>query len=633
MPAEDTFDSFYLGTRRSLLLQAFALTGDQSAAQSAVRDAYVATWHHWRKVAPLEDREGWVRPVALNLAQRRHAGRIWHRNKGLTDDHRQILDGLSRLTATQRRLLVLVQLAALPLPRAARELGLTLDSAEQLLQTATAQLASHLAVDSTTLRQRLVTLEGGVTGTGLPRATIIRRAGRKRRRVHTAIAVAATAVVAVGSGAFAYAPAGTDDSGPVGLAAAAPQSAGSGDASDPDDPASGSADADASGTASPDPLPEPVTTDGRPDGNDLLDEHQIQRLGPGQRWRVARTHDNTGGDGLNTICQESRFADPDGVSAIVRHFETRDGQRNAVQTVEISRSPEQAAQAFRTTLGWFAGCRLGRLQILEAYEVDNIGDQASVLLLRAWKRPVSTYSVAVARVGDVTTTTVGESVGTGAPPRPEITQSLADSVAMLCSQTDSSDCAKEPSFEVVAPPPSGEKRGLLAVADLPPVGRVAKPWVGTAPRAARQNPAATACDDTDFSNTRESRTRTYLIPEANLPTRFGLSQTYGVFRDSDRAQEFVRKARARVAGCEDRDVATEVVGSQVGSSDRGAKWSSFVLETEVAEDEVVRFRTGFVRAGDKVAQVTFAPTVKDDISPAAFNRMLERAGDRLRQLR
>jgi hypothetical protein len=150
---------------------------------------------------------------------------------------------------------------------------------------------------------------------------------------------------------------------------------------------------------------------------------------------------------------------------------------------------------------------------------------------------------------------------------------------------------------------------------------------------ARQNPATTACDDTDFSNTRESRTRTYLIPEADLPTRFGLAQTYGVFRDSDRAKEFVGNARARVAGCEDRDVATEVVASQVGSSARGAHWSSFVLETEVAEDEVIRFRTGFVRAGDKVAQVTFTPTVKDDISQAAFNRMLERAGDRLRQLR
>jgi len=53
MQAEESFDSFYLATRRQLLHQAFALTGDLPPAQAAVRDAYVAAWHHWHKVKPL----------------------------------------------------------------------------------------------------------------------------------------------------------------------------------------------------------------------------------------------------------------------------------------------------------------------------------------------------------------------------------------------------------------------------------------------------------------------------------------------------------------------------------------------------------------------------------------------------
>ena len=96
MQREESFDSFYQSTRRNLLLQTFALTGDLTAAQSAVKDAYVAAWHLWRKVGPLEDREGWVRARAWQLAQRRHAGRIWHRNKGIGEDDRYVLDALAK---------------------------------------------------------------------------------------------------------------------------------------------------------------------------------------------------------------------------------------------------------------------------------------------------------------------------------------------------------------------------------------------------------------------------------------------------------------------------------------------------------------------------------------------------------
>ena len=52
-----------------LLVQTYALTGDLPASRSAVRDAFVAAWHHWRKVSRLEDPESWVRPHAWQHAQ------------------------------------------------------------------------------------------------------------------------------------------------------------------------------------------------------------------------------------------------------------------------------------------------------------------------------------------------------------------------------------------------------------------------------------------------------------------------------------------------------------------------------------------------------------------------------------
>ena len=67
--AADEFDAFYKNARTVLLQQTFALTGDLPASRSAVRDAFVAAWHHWRKVSRLEDRDAWVRPLAWRYAQ------------------------------------------------------------------------------------------------------------------------------------------------------------------------------------------------------------------------------------------------------------------------------------------------------------------------------------------------------------------------------------------------------------------------------------------------------------------------------------------------------------------------------------------------------------------------------------
>jgi DNA-directed RNA polymerase specialized sigma24 family protein len=621
MESEESFDAFYRETRRRILHQAFALTGDLAAAQAAVRDAYVSAWHHWRKVERLPDREAWVRPHAWNLAQRRHAGRIWHRNKGLSPEHRTVLEGLARLPAAQRRTLLLVQLAAIPMEQAARELGITREATERNLQAATANLAVHLDTDATGLRLALLDLAEATGDVTLPRAPIVRRAGRKRRQAHTVVAVAAATVVAIGSGAVAYQPPAP------GVGQAAPATSGTGDQT------SSGPTPDAAGQTQSAQSAQDV---GQPTADDLLDADQIRRLGADSSWTVERTHANTTGDGINTVCQKARFADPDGLAALVRTFAPTDGsRRRAVQTVELSASPAQARRGFETTLGWYAGCQVGRLQLLHAYKVDHIGDQASVLTMREWRRPVTTYSVAVARIGSVTTSTVGRTVGTDPPPTAQVVQSLADSVAMLCGRSGSTGCAKQPTFRAVPPPPAGGERGVLAVPDLPPVGNIDKPWVAT-DADPEPNPSMTTCDRARFgaAGARSLRARIYLVPEANLPSRFGISETYGVFPTKQRARRFVAEVRRSVAGCEARDLATRVGMAHHGRVDRsGAEWSIWTLHTEVTRRMTVDFHVGFVRTGRVVAQVTFVPAPKDDITAERFRDLVIRAGDRLLELR
>lgn len=604
MEREESFDAFYRDTRRRLLHQAFALTGDQRAAGSAVRDAYVAAWHHWRKVAPLEDRLDWVRPLAWQLAQRRHAGRIWHRNKGLADGQRATLDALGTLSTPRRRVLLLVDLAGVAVPLAARELGLTRDMAERHLAEARLALQQQLGTDAAGVTVALQALDGALDDVSLPRPSIVRRAGSKRRQLHTLIAVAAAVVLAVGSGAVAYQPPPGQDRSEA-LQQVLPQG------------------------------PPAEEAEQLPSADNLLDRHQISRLALNREWEVVRTHSNTGGDGLNTICQQERFADPDGLSALVRVFEA-DGKnpRRAVQTVEVSANEDQAHRAYATTLGWYAGCQVGRLQLLRAYRVGNIGAEADVMVLRRWKRPVTTYTVALARVGTVVTSTVGQTEGAAPAPPQQVAQSLADSVAMLCARSGATDCSSEPDTREVPPPPTGSSPGMLAPVDLPPVGDIRFPWVGTKVPA-RPNPSVTTCDRAAFAPAGARRTKawTYVIPEAKVPARFGLSETVGVFASQRRAERFVSDVRARFGRCEDRDLATDVVSSERGRVARSKTfWSTWTLVTEVNERMSVRFRVGFVRNRDKVAQLTFVAAPRDDMRPVHFRDLVVRAGDRLGEL-
>lgn len=616
MSAEERFDSFYSSSRMALVQQTFALTGDLPAAQAAVPDAYAMAWQHWRKVGSLEDPLDWVRPRAWRLAQRRHTGRLWHRNRGLTEHDRAVLEALAKLPSLPRRVLLLTQLAAVPLADAARELAITRDAAERHLQTGIAQFSVHLDTDSAVVRSHLHRLATTVGEVPLPRATIVRRAGRKRGQARMVIGVAAAVVATIASGAFASEPQ-TSSKSPGNAESSAqvvlPGAGGSGAAADSTVPDAASS---------------------LPTADDLLDTDQIGRLGSAHRWHVVGTSDNTGGDGINMVCQRTRFADPDGLAALVRRFEAGGRpQRRAVQTVETSRTIAEARRTFATTVEWFVDCQESRLQLLHAYRVDGVGAQAQVLVLRSWEHPMATYSIAIARTGRVTTTTSARTVAAAAAPLDQIVQSLADSVAMVCDRDGTTTCEKHPAQVASAPPSSGSEPGALTAVDLPPVGRVRAPWAGTALSRPEQNPAATTCDRADFARAGATRvrSRTFLIPEAKLPARFGLSETYGVFGGPRAAQRFVDTVLSRMAGCEDRDLTTKVTTGPHRKSPASESWA-WRLTTEVSKRETVAFRVGFVRAGNTVAQLTFAPTAHEDMSTEEFSALLERAGERLREV-
>jgi hypothetical protein len=173
---------------------------------------------------------------------------------------------------------------------------------------------------------------------------------------------------------------------------------------------------------------------------------------------------------------------------------------------------------------------------------------------------------------------------------------------------------------------------MLDVIDLPPVTDVTDPWVGTRPRRAGVNAAATRCDRTDFTAGRmeDAQTRTFLVPEADLPNTFGLTQTVGALPPKA-AEAFVARIRQRMAGCEEENLGTEVFRVAQEGGDR-TELDAWRLTVEVSDKQAVTYLMGVVRRGGAISQVGFTPTPRAGMAPPDFVALLERARERLTYL-
>src|SRR3954471_9223952 len=103
MSDAERFDAFYVATRDRMLVLAFALTGDLPASRGAVRDTYIAAWHHWSKVKRLDDPESWVRPHVWSHAHSGPTAPIWYRLCRLDPGLRAALDALAKLPVSSRK--------------------------------------------------------------------------------------------------------------------------------------------------------------------------------------------------------------------------------------------------------------------------------------------------------------------------------------------------------------------------------------------------------------------------------------------------------------------------------------------------------------------------------------------------
>ena len=600
MTRVDEFNSFYASTFSDAVQVTYAVCGDRQVAFEATVDAYRRAWRDWSKI---RDRHplSYVRNEAwklTSLSRGTHPLRRRHED----DADTELLTALHDLAIDDRRLIVLMTLGNTDLEEASREVGLPAEEGIENVTTALTQLETALGEGIDAIERRMHGLASATASLEVPSAATVRNAAKRGRRRNTVLLVAASIALIAGGGFVAT-------------------------------------DGDALATSADLPRREKIGAERadvvldaqKIDAGNLLAASQLSALDATRTWTAEGTDEDVNNTKPYATCPTKRYADAKPLKVFVRTF-AGDGVGNArvAQSIEVSTSEGVAAEAYQRLVQWYADCAHPRVQLVASYTVKRPFGDFQILSLRSHREPGRTFTVGFSHSGTITSTLVHEIDGAQGPDIQAFAQTLNDSVAKVCKDSGG-ECSDAIEVTQTDPPPTTESPSFLGIVDLPPVADIDSVWAA-APLSARTNPAATQCDKATYTSDSvvKADSRVYVLYQAQgLPKEFGVAETAARFSSIAKAKAFVAKVTERIDGCTDRFLSAEVDQRRkfrvLPAS--GVVWR---VGFEVSGDKKVYFRTAVIRRGTSVAQVTFTPSGKYDISQNEFTRIAERAAVRLK---
>jgi len=150
--SELTFEELFASEYRALFRSLFLITGNPQEAEELMQDAFLKVWERWDRVCRMENPNGYLYRVAMNVARSRirrlrlAAKHVVGAGPGedpfaAADLRDEVVRALSRLSERQRMALVLTDL-----------LDLSADEAAQLLRVRTPTIRSLASQARATLR-------------------------------------------------------------------------------------------------------------------------------------------------------------------------------------------------------------------------------------------------------------------------------------------------------------------------------------------------------------------------------------------------------------------------------------------------------------------------------------------------
>lgn len=162
MADSEGFDDFYRATSGRVLRYAFAMTGDQAAAQDVTQEAYIRAWRHWPRIGQFDNAEAWVRLAATRLAtdrwRRLKVRRVSAANQPPrpveppSEDTVVLVAALRRLPPNQRQAICLHYLVDIPVAEVALEMNVAVGTVKSWLSRARTALATYL--DAPAVKER-----------------------------------------------------------------------------------------------------------------------------------------------------------------------------------------------------------------------------------------------------------------------------------------------------------------------------------------------------------------------------------------------------------------------------------------------------------------------------------------------
>lgn len=356
----------------------------------------------------------------------------------------------------------------------------------------------------------------------------------------------------------------------------------------------------------------------------LLDGTAAKPLAPTGAWTVANTADGGTAPERAFVCQSQRFADPAGLRTWVRTLQNATAKQTAVQYVEVSNDAAAAGKAYSAIVGWLSQCATPQIRLAASYVTTGLGERGVIAVFgQPSGRSTKYKTIAVTMAGQATMVLEHNSVA-GTPPKPEpLLATATAAIKRICAQTGG--CATAAPVAKPSLLPSTEPGGFMAPVDLPVLPSIDKPWVS----ASAKTGAGTGCEKIDLKKAKAAKagTRTYVTPEAKVPTEFGLDDTVVKFASAALANAFVVDIRKNIDGCEKNvsNADVKATGTVSTSLVRGKSWRA---SYDTGGGKTFTYRIGIAAAGNHAVYLLF-PVLKGlDISDTAFNETLTRAAER-----
>ncbi|GAB2588076.1 hypothetical protein [Microlunatus antarcticus] len=373
------------------------------------------------------------------------------------------------------------------------------------------------------------------------------------------------------------------------------------------------------------------------DDTSMLSVEGAQLIAGNRTWTAGSTVRGPVPDGSGAACLGSDPLEgaPTAQQTITRTL-TADGSgaQSAVHVAQAYASVEDATQAFATTSRALGSCAVAGDWLFTGRVVEGVGDEATAVAVHSTVGGERTqHWVVASRTGRVLDVVDASTPGKTALNVNDVTKAVASVVTGQCGPAGGA-CATTVSTKDGPPPAGGDEPGFLATGDLPPVGSVTAPWVGTPVQAPSEDFSGSQCESVNWSTTAATAksSRVYLLQD--VPGIFGLNEIVLTVKDADTASKLAEKVRSDWSSCKERKL-TATVDSPTkvtGVAAEGAAVTGWTTEVEQkAGGTTTRFRVGIASSGDKVAFVFLNPQKGLDVDGDDWNTVAVRAVQRATQ--